>query len=66
MPERDRRALTDDELAAERGLPLPDREEMAIINPQPMPPTSVPPGYENRPVTDYQPIPATAPSTPTT
>lgn len=42
MEKQERRALTADELAAEQGAALPDREEMALINPQPMPPTVLP------------------------
>ena len=63
MSERERRALTDDKLDAERGMPLPDRGEMSIINPQPMPPSYLPPGQDSHPVIDSQPIPANEPST---
>ena len=53
MESRERSALTADELDAEHGAPLPDREEMAVINPQPLPPTLLP---VDGPVTSY-PIP---------
>src|SRR5947209_14379387 len=42
MDSQERRALTADELDAEQGAALPDWEEMALINPQPMPPSVLP------------------------
>jgi hypothetical protein len=44
-PAQERTALEPEELDAEDTLELPDREEMSIINPVPVPPTEFPIGH---------------------
>ena len=63
MPKKKKRELTAEELAAQQGNPLPDREEMSIISPNaalPWDPSASPPVVATDPTPGIGPAPPPA------
>jgi hypothetical protein len=63
MPKEKKRELTEEEIAAQQGKPLPDREEMSIITPpSPLPwdPSATPPVAATDPTPGIAPVPPPA------